>query len=98
MKYQHSGRKSFPEAVAESHHLIANLLITDLELALTFLEVAKTSQIEETVLRNRQNARKAHDSAVQMLSKHGFHPEDRRLVEKKIDIVRKELEGPDHAS
>ena len=34
-------------------------LITDLDLALTFMDVADTSRVEEIVKRNHENARKA---------------------------------------
>jgi hypothetical protein len=42
----------------------AEFIITDLELAFTFLEIARTSLVVETARRNQENARKAYDAVL----------------------------------
>src|ERR1700676_3384224 len=45
----------------------AEFIITDLEIAFTFLDVARTSGIAETGRRNQKNARTAYDAILGLL-------------------------------
>lgn len=42
-------------------------LFTELDLAMTFLDVAQTTGIQETVARNHRNARTAYDTVLSLL-------------------------------
>jgi hypothetical protein len=42
-------------------------LLVDLDVGMTFLDVAEASRIEETKHRNRNNARKAYDTVLHLL-------------------------------
>ena len=44
-------------------------LLADLDTALTFLDIAKTTTNEETRQRNFENARKAYDTVLQLMQK-----------------------------
>lgn len=51
----------------ESSRAALEFLLTDLDLAMTFLDVVDTSTIPETVQRNRHNARRAYDAVCSSL-------------------------------
>jgi len=55
------------ELIFDSHRAGAGFLLNDLDVARTFLDVADTSKIKETVRRNRQNARTAYDAVCHLL-------------------------------
>lgn len=69
----------------------AALLITDLELGLTFLHVAETSTNEETIRRNRQNARTVYDTTLRLLSKLTLNNEEWNSVEVKLSMLKERL-------
>ena len=48
---------------------VVDFLFADLDLAMTFMDVAAASHIEETIRRNHNNARKAYDAVVHLLEK-----------------------------
>lgn len=68
-------------------------LLTDIDVALTFMDVAETTDIEDTVTRNHQNARKAYDTVLDFLSKLTLTPTDRQQVETKLAILKARLQA-----
>jgi hypothetical protein len=68
-------------------------VITELDTALTFLDIADTSRIEETVRRNHENARKAYET-VQRLLKH-LRPsaDEKALIGAKIGVLEARLQA-----
>jgi hypothetical protein len=69
------------------------LLLTDLDLGLTFMDVADTTGIQENVLRNHRNARRAYDAVLVLLAKLRLRRADRQAVEAKLALLRARLEG-----
>ena len=68
-------------------------LLTDIDVAMTFLDVAETSGIEETVTRNHQNARRAYDTVLSFLSKLTLHAGHRQQVETQLAVLKARLEA-----
>jgi hypothetical protein len=52
------------EATNEFNKLKAEFIKTDLEVALTFVEIAHQTPDSEKAARNQRNARKAHDAVL----------------------------------
>ena len=59
----------FGEEFSDTNRAGVDMLLTDLDTALTFMDVAQTSQIQDTIERNHKNARKAYDSVLCFLQK-----------------------------
>ena len=68
-------------------------LLTDIGVAMTFMDVAETTNIEETVIRNHANARKAHDTVLDFLAKWALTPSDRQAVESRLAVLKARLEA-----
>lgn len=84
---------SLLENINALNHTGAKFLITDVDTALTFMDVAETSRDEETVARNRQNARDAYGTVLGFLSKLKLIPSDREAVESKLAVLKARLEA-----
>jgi hypothetical protein len=84
--------KEFRHLLGDARRTHANFLITDIETALTFLDVAETTRAKQTANRNRRNARKAHDVVVRYLAKHDLDPADRNAIEAKLAILKQRLD------
>ena len=84
---------SVPENIEALKITSAEFLLTDLDVAWTFMDVAETSGIEETVVRNHQNARKAYDTVLDFLSKLTLTASDRNAVEEKLAVLKTRLEN-----
>jgi hypothetical protein len=52
---------------AQARRLCAEFILADIELAFTFMEVGRTSRIEETRKRNLKNAHLAYDAILRFL-------------------------------
>jgi hypothetical protein len=57
------------ETIFIAHRVVAAFLLTDLDLAMAFLDLADESGNPESSRRNHNNARKAYDSALNTLPK-----------------------------
>jgi hypothetical protein len=84
---------SLPENIEALNHTGADFLTTDLDVALTFMEVAHTSSDEETVSRNHRNACKAYETVLEFLSKLTLIPSERQAVESKPIVSKARLEA-----
>ena len=63
--------------VQESHRVAVQFLVAELNVALTFLDVARTTEFEETRIRNEQNARTAYFTVIRLLPR--VDPTDEEL-------------------
>ncbi len=63
-----------------------DFLVIEIDLALTFLAIARTISCAETRRRNYANARKAHEEAAQRIEKHQT-PEERRYLREKLAVL-----------
>jgi hypothetical protein len=66
-------------------------LLADLDAALTFLDVAKTTTNEETRKRNFQNARHAYDTVVELMQKVTLNDEQNEEIQEKLTLLRTRL-------
>jgi len=63
------------------------------DLALTFLNVADTSKIPETVKRNRQKARKVYDTVRYFLPNLVLTTAETQAIEEKLLVLRTRMEA-----
>jgi hypothetical protein len=84
---------SIDEAIFASNRAGAAFVLTDLNLAMTFLDVAETSKRAETVSRNRQNARIAYDSVRRLLPRLALTAEEWQNIQEKLSNVKFRLEA-----
>ena len=72
---------------------LTDFLLSDLDLALTFMDVADTTGIEETAHRNHENARKAYDTVLDILSRLTLKIAQRDAVESRLAVLKSRLES-----
>ena len=72
----------------------AEFIMTDLEVAFTFLDVARTSGIPATARRNQKNARSAYDAILRFLPRSlpAFSAAERKDMENKLGELKRRLE------
>jgi hypothetical protein len=72
----------------------AEFILTDLELAFTFLDVANTSWVAETRRRNQKNARSAHDAVLRFLPRSlpALSAAEQQTIERKLGELKNRLE------
>jgi hypothetical protein len=63
-------------------------LLLDLDLAMTFLDVAKASKNEETIRRNKNNARRACHSVLNPLEKLTPDAEQRQVINAELAFLK----------
>ncbi len=66
-------------------------VLTDLDVALTFLDLAEVSHSEATVRRNHTNARIAHDAIERLLPRLTPDAEQRQLIDAKLAALKTRL-------
>ena len=71
----------------------AEFLITDLDLASTFMDISETSHADETIRRNHQNARKAYDTVLNLFSNLTLNNEERQTIQMKLTFLKKRLQA-----
>jgi hypothetical protein len=67
------------------------LVLTDLDTAMTFLNVAEVTRIPETAVRNHENARHAYDTVLRLLRHLHPTPEQQRTIEEKLSVLKTRL-------
>ncbi|MBV9505297.1 MAG: hypothetical protein JO323_09880 [Acidobacteriia bacterium] len=68
-------------------------LLTDLDMALTFMDIAAISQIQETVDRNHENARDAYDTVLRLLQNLTPDTDQRSAIDHRMGILKARLEA-----
>ena len=74
------------QIMQESHRVAVQFLVAELNVALTFLDVAQNTSLEETRIRNEQNARTAYFTVIRLLSK--VDPTDEELPGLQSNLAR----------
>jgi hypothetical protein len=90
-KEKGSEESDYQESLNNSNRTGVEFALTDLDLALVFLDVAATSTDSETVRRNHENARTAYTTVVDLLEKLSLDGTQRQEVETKLAVVRARL-------
>lgn len=68
-------------------------IVIELELAITFAEMAKSSRVDETSKRNAENARRAYEAAEKFLKDAGFTPDKNAVVTEKLERLHTLLDS-----
>jgi hypothetical protein len=68
-------------------------LLTDLDTALTFLDVAQTSGDQEVKQRNHTNARLAYDTVTRFLPKVKPTAAQQQAIDEKLTLLKARLEA-----
>ena len=68
-------------------------LLTDLETALTFMDVAQTSGDQEIKQRNHKNAHLAYDTVIGLLSKVKPTAAQQQAIDEKLTLLKARLEA-----
>lgn len=77
----------------EANRVGAELLFTDCDLAMTFLDVAANSQNPETVQRNLENARKAYETVIRLMPKLAFTAAENQEIRSKLSELKRRLQA-----
>ncbi len=75
-----------------------SVLLTDLDLALTFLKLARTSTDPAIRQRNLENARKARNAIVRLQSKVSPDAEESQAIQEKLSRLEDELKTLSNAA
>jgi hypothetical protein len=80
-------------ALSDANRFSVKILITDLDLAFTFLQVARTSTNPATRQRNRENANKVYDAVRHFLPRLRPTAEERQAIEGKMSSLKAQLQA-----
>jgi len=69
-----------------------DFVLLDLDVGMTFMDVADASQLDETTRRNHHNARKAHAAVVRLLEKLKPSLSERQAIDRKLAILKTRLQ------
>jgi hypothetical protein len=69
----------------------ADILMSDADFALTFLDLAETTVVEENRIRRRAEARRAYHAILKFVSKSHLTQEQRSALTKRLDRIRGRL-------
>jgi hypothetical protein len=83
----------FPENLSLSNRVGVECLLIDLDLPMTFIAVAETSQNEETARRKYDNARTAHDTVVRLLDRLTPNAKQRQAIDAKLALSKTRLQA-----
>lgn len=68
-------------------------VLIDLDVAVTFMDVAAVSRLQETIDRNHKNARHAYDSVLRLLRNLRPDAAQRGAIDRKITVLKARLEA-----
>ena len=68
-------------------------VLTDLDIAMTLMDVASTTTVDETAQRNHQNARTAYDSMLRLLPHIKLNASQHYALDEKLAILKARLES-----
>ena len=83
----------FPDDRDRAETAATDFLVTDLDLALTFMDIAETTNIEETAHRNREKARRAYTTVKDFLSRPALKQVDRGSIETRLARLKARLDA-----
>lgn len=83
---------SFTRLREESNRIGIDFLLTELDTAFTFLDVAKTTGSPETRVRNRSNAHEAYVIAQRMQTRVVMEPRQKAMFDEKLELLKETLQ------
>jgi hypothetical protein len=84
---------NWPETFSDLNQSGVSFLLTDLDLAMTFMDVADASRIDETKRRNHTNARTAYNSVLHLLEKLTPNTDERQVINATLAILKMRLQA-----
>jgi len=82
---------STAQLLEQSHRIGVQFLLADLAAALTFLDVAEVTELEESRTRNRQKARYVYDTVIRLMPKVATSNEERAALEDRVAELKRRL-------
>ncbi len=79
------------ESADQLNTLKVELIKTDLEVALTFAQIASQTNDREKAIRNQQNARKAYDTVVRYAASATLTHFERERIATKLKLLKSAL-------
>jgi hypothetical protein len=70
-----------------------SFLFTDLDVAMTFMDVADTSDLEETARRNHAHARTAYNAVLRLSNKLILNADQRPAIDAKLSLLKTRLQA-----
>jgi hypothetical protein len=70
-----------------------DFVLVDLDLGMTFMDVAETSRVAETTSRNQNNARRAYDAVLRLSEKLKLSPSQRQAIDAKLPVLKARLQS-----
>ena len=88
------GRMADAPQVGDCSRVLAEFIIADLKLAFTFLKIARTSRVTQTVGRNQKNARTAYNAVLRFLPRcfPALTAAERQAIENNLLKLKNRLE------
>ena len=83
--------RSTQQIIANAQQAGGEFLITDLDVALTFLDVASVTNSQETQRRNLEHAREAYDTVIHLLPRIAVPENDRPVLLAKLAELKGRL-------
>ena len=83
----------WPENWSDLNQSGVSFLLTDLDLAITFMDVADASHIEETKRRNHMNARTAYDTVLRLLEMLKPNADQQQVIDAKLASLKTRLQA-----
>ncbi len=68
-------------------------MLLDLDVGMTFMDVAEASCVDETTRRNHNNARKAYDAVLRLLDNLTPSLSERQAIDAKLAILKARLQA-----
>ncbi len=84
--------KPFAHLRDESNKIGVEFLLTELDAALTFLDVARATGSPETRERNQGHAREAYDTARRLQTRVSMQPDEKQNFDEKLALLETRLQ------
>ena len=81
---------------SDGNNIGIEFVLRDLDVALTFMDVADVSRIQETVIRNHKNARIAYDGALRVLLNLTPDAPQQQAIDAKLALLKNRLLAVGH--
>jgi hypothetical protein len=83
----------FLKTLRDANQSGVDFLLVDLDVAMTFLDVAQASSNQETAIRNHHNAHTAYDTTLHLLKKLRPDAEQQQAIDAKLALLKTRLQA-----
>ena len=85
--------RNWQENFSDLNQSGVSFLLTDLDLAMTFMDVADASRIDKRKRRNHTNARTAYNTILRLLEKLTPNTDERQVIDVKLANLKMRLQA-----